>query len=163
MYWNNKKTKNIKLCTFCPSMTYDSVTMTPPLSEITAHCVCSICITNFYCFERNGSPQMSTQKWSKRGENGSGHIKNNHAVLLCTETRRKQKILICVLFVLPWHVLLWQWPHLFLRSQVIVYAVFIQLIFIVLKGMVAPSFNIKTPVLSLLDLIECTSKPEGPF
>ena len=43
------------------------------------------------------------------------------------------------------------------------YAVFIQLIFIVLKGMVAPSFNIKTPVLSLLTLIECTSEPEGSF
>ena len=43
------------------------------------------------------------------------------------------------------------------------YAVFLQLTFIVLKGMVAPSFNIKTPVLSLLTLIECTSKPESPF
>ena len=42
---------NIKLCTFCPS-----VTMTPSLSEVTAHCVCSIYTTNFYCFERNGSP-----------------------------------------------------------------------------------------------------------
>ena len=83
-------------------------------------------------------------------------LKNNHAVLLCTQTRRKQKS--CVLSVLPW-----QWLHLFLRSQLIVYAVFIQLIFIVLKGMVAPSFNIKTPVLSLLTLIECTSKHESPF
>ena len=71
----------------CPS-----VTMTLPLSEVTAHCVCSIYTTNFYYFERNGSLQMSTQKLSRRGENGYGHIKNNHAVLLCTETRRKQKI-----------------------------------------------------------------------
>ena len=36
-------------------------------------------------------------------------------------------------------------------------------ILIVLKGMVAPSFNIKTPALSLLTLIECTPKCEGPF
>ena len=36
-------------------------------------------------------------------------------------------------------------------------------LFIDLKGMVAPSFDITTPALSLLTLIECTSKPEGPF
>ena len=50
-----------------------------------------------------------------------------------------------------------------LRSQLIVYVVFIQLIFIIWKGRVVPSFNIKTPVLFLLTLIECSSKPEGPF
>ena len=51
-----RKQKNIKSCTFCPSVTCPSVTMTQSLSEVTAHCIYNICTTNFYCFERNVSP-----------------------------------------------------------------------------------------------------------
>ena len=51
-----RRKQKIKLCTFWPSVTCPSVTMTPSLYEVTAHCVCSIYTTNFYCFERNGSP-----------------------------------------------------------------------------------------------------------
>ena len=49
-----------------------------------------------------------------------------------------------------------------MRSPLIVYVVFIQLIFMIWKGRVVPFFNIKTPVPFLLTLIECSSKPEGP-
>ena len=66
-------------------------------------------------------------------------------------------------FFLPWHALPWRLLHFSLRSQLIVYAVFTQLIFVIWKGRVAPSFNIKTTVLSLLTLIKYTSKHEGPF
>ena len=102
------------------------------------------------------SMQMSTQKWSRRGENGFGHIKNNHTVLLCTEIRKqKYKIVYFLSFCGN--------DSISLRSQLIFYAVFTQLIFIIWKGRVTPSFNIKTTAQSLLTLIECTSKPEGPF
>ena len=102
------------------------------------------------------SMQMSTQKLSRRGENGFGHIKNNHTVLLCTEIRKqKYKIVYFLSFCGD--------DSISLRSQLIFYAVFTQLIFIIWKGRVTPSFNIKTTAQSLLTLIECTSKPEGPF
>ena len=107
------------------------------------------------------SMQMSTQKWSRRGENGFGHSKNNHTVLLCNETRRKQKLQSCVLFFPSMTC-----PSVMITpflSEVTAHCVFTQLIFVIWKGRVAPSFNIKTTVLSLLTLIKYTSKHEGPF
>ena len=91
---------------------------------------------------RGLSMQMSTQKLSRWGENCFGHIKNNHTVLLCTKTRRKQKIWSCVLFVLLQHVLPWRWFHLPELTAHCVHSIYTTN-FITWKGRVALSFNIK--------------------
>ena len=106
-------------------------------------------------------------KWAPKndqeGEKMDLHILKITMQYCCVlKQKEKKKIKSCT-FCPSVRCLPWQWLDLFLRSQLIVYTIFIQLIFVVLKGMVALSFNIKTPVLSLLTLIECTSKPEGPF
>ena len=91
---------------------------------------------------RGLSMQMSTQKLSRWGENCYGHIKNNHTVLLCTKTRRKQKYEV-VYFLSFCNMSFHDDDSISLSSQLIVNIVFIQLIFITWKGRVALSFNIK--------------------
>ena len=59
-----RKQKNIKLCTFCLSLTCPSMMMTSSLSEVTAHSVCSIYTTNFYHLKRSGSPFFQHKNFS---------------------------------------------------------------------------------------------------